>query len=337
MGRFCDIYFEEAWQQLYAQRQGMRLDSVRFACDAGEVCYGFLRRPVELRSERQSYEDIVTPYAFSGPYLAPREDSASCRRALAQQFDAYFQKYCEDEGIVAEYVQFSPWLKNHEAFEGLYRLECRSHIVAIDLTKPDLLMDELDARRRRSVRDALKKGVQIRYDGAGEMIDEFLRLYEFTIQKYHANHYYRFDRAFLREMFRRLPGGVRFAYAVHEGRCASICLLLQQGDYVHYHLAGNDPACLSLNASSLLIYDVARTAQQEGRKLFVLGGAEGAMLEFKRTFTRSGFYEYFSGKRIRNQAVYDRLVAETGTQHSAYFPAYRDDGRVEFMNWRPTE
>lgn len=330
---YQDIYFTESWQQLNAQRDGNTLDRVHFSCEAGSVEYGFCRRNIEIRGEHIPYQDIVTPYAFAGPMLMPREDTAECRAELAKQFDAYFQQYCLDTGIVAEYCQFSPWLKNHEAFAPFYTLDYRTHIVGIDLTKDDLMSQELNGRRRRAVRSAQKQGVQIFFDDKGDMIDEFLRIYEFTVSKYNAIDYYQFDRPFMEKMFSQLPGMVRFAYAMVDGKCASICMLLKYGNYIHYHLAGNDPALSHTNASSLLIYEAARKAQEEHYRLFVLGGAEGALLQFKQTFTQNTFFDYYAGKKIRNPEVYDQLVRKNGILQTLYFPAYRDNGNVQFNNW----
>lgn len=328
-----DIYFSQAWHQLYAERENKPLDHVSFSCDAGDVEYGFFRRPVVVRGEPQPYEDIMTPYAFAGPELFPREDTPECRAELARQFDRHFQQYCDEQHIVAEYAQFSPWLKNHEAFADLYQLDLRSGIIGVDLTKPDIFMDELNGRRRRAVRSAMKQGVEIFYDTKGEMIDEFLRIYDYTVQKYDATNYYRFDRPFLERMFELLPGKVAFAYAMHEGHCINICMIVWEKPYVHYHLAGNDPAASRFNGNSLLIYDIARRAQEQGYELLVLGGSEGNMSEFKSTFTRSAFFDYYAGKRIRNQAAYDMLVEKNGIKETPFFPAYRDNGSVQYMIW----
>lgn len=328
-----DIYFLKEWQQLYAERDQLRLDSVHFVSDAGSVEYSFGRRAIEIKGEKFPYEDIVTPYAFSGPLLMPKENTDICKKKLAEQFNCYFQQYCDDQNIIAEYVQFSPWLKDYEFFRDIYQLDFRTHIIAMDLRKGDLMRDELNGRRRRAVRNAMKQGVEVFFDDSGKMIDEFLRLYEYTVQKYHAIDYYRFNRNFIQKMFEQLPGKVSFAYAVYGGRCAAICMLLKQGKYIHYHLAGNDPEMSRTNASSLLIYSVASKAQQEGYELFILGGAEGTMMEFKKTFTRNCVFDYYAGKKIRNNIIYDMLVKKNGKEKTAFFPAYRDDGKVGFNTW----
>lgn len=327
-----DTNFSKEWQKLYAEHQGLNLDSFSFSCEYGSVDYVFCKRSIEIHGIKFPYEDIVTPCGFNGPYLTPAEDSSECKRMLAHAFNDSFQKYCNEQRIVAEYVQFNPWNKNHEPFREIYDVEFRCHTLAIDLTKDNLFMDELDGRRRRSVRNAVKQGVQIFYDDSNLMVDEFLRLYDFTIQKYGLSNYYHFNHRFIEHMFTVMKGKICFAYAMYQGKCVSICILIKNGEYIHYHLAANDPAESKANGSSLLIYDIAEKAQKSGYKYFDLGGANGSLLEFKQTFTRSGFTDYYVGKKIRNQEIYDMLVAENGIGETAFFPAYRDNGKIRFNN-----
>lgn len=333
VGSKIDIYFTKVWQQLYAQREGYELDSVSFNCNVGTVEYSFLRRPIIIKGKEYPYYDIVTPYAFSGPFLSCSEDTEECRNALAEKFNDYFDAYCLEHGIVAEYVQFCPWIDGHIPFEPYYQIEYRTRIVGIDLTKADLMKDELDGKRRNKVRIALKKGVKIFYDYQGKMIDEFLRLYQFTVDKHNAIDYYRFDREFLEASFRKLQGKIYFAYGMIDGLCASISIILESQDYAHYHLVGDDPQLLDSNANSLLIYNVACKAQKEGKKVFILGGAEGSLMDFKRTFTRECFFDYYTGKKIRNPGIYDKLTRANGVMETKYFPAYRDNGSVQYMTY----
>ena len=332
-----DIYFEAEWQELYAKRENLPLECVSFSCTYGQVEYRFLVRPIVVKGKKYPFFDIVTPYAFSGPLLMPTEDTPENKKLLAEQFDAYFDKYCRKKGIVAEFVQFSPWEKNDEPFKELYQLDYRSKIVGIDLTKKDLMTDELNARRRRSVRSGQKQGVEVIFDYNGERIDDFLRLYQFTIDKYDVIDYYRFSREFIAELFEKLKGKVCFACGMYKGKCVSICLLLESDKYLHYYLAGHDPEFLYTNANSLVIYTAAVKAQQEGRKTFVLGGAEGNLLEFKQSFTRDCCFNYYSGQRIRNPEVYDMLTQINNVPETEYFPAYRDNGKVQYLKKVPDE
>ncbi len=316
-----DIYFSREWQELYAERGNMELDGVSFNCDLGSVKYNFLKRPVVIHGKSYPYMDILTPYAYSGPLLFPAEDTSECVERLVNAFDLFLDEYCREHRIVAEYVQFNPWIGNDTPFKRIYQMDWQipSRIVSIDLTKPDLMMDELNARRRRSVRNAQKQDVKVGYDYQGELMDEFMRLYQFTLDKYDVTEYDTYTRDFVQKVFQKMKGQVYFAYCLYEGECVSICMVLESKNYIHYHLAGHNPNKLHTNASSLLIYSLACKAQQEKKKKFILGVSGTEQLEeFKLSFTRNSVFDYLCGRKIRDPVIYEMLVQINGVTESKF-------------------
>lgn len=326
-----DVYFLKKWQELYAKREGYELKSVNFECEYGNVEYNFLIRPITINEKKYSYYDIVTPYAFSGPLIECKSENN--REKLVQMFDIFFSKYCEKENIVAEYVQFNPWVGNDVDFNKYYELSFRSTIAGIDLSKKDLLYDEFDSRRRRAIRNAEKNNVEFKIDYEGKMIDEFLRIYNYTIDKYNVIDYYKFDKNFISSLFEELKGNIYFAYCLYNERCSSICIVLTSNNYAHYYLAGHDPNLKHSNSGSLLIYKIAEKEKLEGKKVFILGGADGNMLEFKKSFTHNCYYKYYVGTRIRNKKIYDYLSKENGNIDTQYFPSYRFNNNMEYFSW----
>ncbi len=320
-----DIYSTKEWQILYAKREGFELDGVVFSCDEGKVEYEFLKRQVVINGKAYPYCDIITPYAYSGPQLDFSDTSWESRKELIRKYNQFLDKYCKDNGIIAEYVQFNPWMGYDVYFKDMYEMDFRTLVIGLDLSKPDLMMDELNARRRRSVRNAIKQGVEVFFDYEGKMIDEFMRLYEFTLDKYEVLSHYFFNRSFIQEMFDALPGRVSFAYCMFEGKCVSICMNIESEEYAHYHLAGNDPAAQYSNASSLLIYSCAEKFRQAGKKYYILGGCAGEdrLREFKLTFTKDCLFNYYCGKKIWDGKVYNYLKQESGIHNSIFFPIYR--------------
>lgn len=106
-----NIFFNKAWQQLYASRQGMNVDSVHFACEYGSVDYAFCRRPIEIHGKKFPYEDIVTPCAFSGPYLIPKESSSACNIKLAEAFNIFFTSIVTNKVLLRNIFSLIPGLR----------------------------------------------------------------------------------------------------------------------------------------------------------------------------------------------------------------------------------
>ena len=325
-----DIYFDRKWFQLYSLREKFELRNVNFKCKYGSVEYWFMCRPIEIKNIKYPYIDIVTPYAFSGPLY--QFNDISNKKLLVKEFDDYFSKFCINNNIVSEYVQFNPWITDINLMKEYYDVEFRDKIVGIDLSKNDLLYDEFNARRRRAIRNAEKNNVEFGIDYEGKMIDEFLRLYNYTIDKYEVIDYYKFDKKFIMSLFEEIKGNIYIAYCMYKGQYSSICIVLTSNNYAHYYLASHDPNLKHSNSGSLLIYKIAEKEKLEGRKIFILGGADGNLLEFKQTFTHDCYYDYYIGKKIRNMIIYNDLVKENGNYDSNYFPLYRANNTTQYIS-----
>lgn len=327
-----DIYFTEEWQKLYADRGNLDMDTFHFECQWGNAEYIYAKRPIIIDGTEYPYYDIVTPYAFSGPLFFAAEDTEACHLRLVDAYEEAFDQHCQKEHIIAEYVQFNPWLHNSAYLEKFYDMDFRSVIVGIDLTK-DIWNEELHSVRRRSIRKAWKSDVEIVFDEEGKYLDEFLRLYDFTVKKYDAVEYYRFSKEFIDRLFKDLKGRVLLVLARREGRFMNATIVLKGGEFSHGFLAGNDPEASMYNGNSLVLYEAAIRMQNEGHKAFILGGGEGTLTHFKDTFTKDCYYDYYAGKRIRNQQKYDEFTRMNGVLETKFFPAYRDNGKVKYKHW----
>lgn len=331
-----DIYFTEEWQRLYADRGNMDMDIFRMECQWGSAEYIYAKRPVIIDGTEYPYFDIVTPYAFSGPLLLPSEDSEECNIKLAEVFEETFALHCQEENIIAEFVQFNPWLHNSVNLEKNYDMDFRSIIVGIDLTK-DIWNEELSRVRRKSIRKAWNSEIEIIFDDTGFYIDEFLRLYDFTVQKYDAVQYYRFTKEFINRLFHDLSGRVLLVLARKDDRFINASIVLKGGQFAHGFLGGNDPEAGQYNGNSLLLYETALRMKEEGHIAFILGGGEGTLTHFKDSFTKGCYYNYYAGKKIRNQEKYDEFTRINGVLDTKFFPAYRDNGKVKYKHWEKEE
>lgn len=319
-----DVYYLASWRDLYAQRDGVKTDCYTFHHPDGTVLYPYVLRQTPPAEDGETYYDIITPYGFNGPCIVDRKREDLT--ALAAAFDEDFSRYCKERHIIAEYVRFSPWLKNADVFGPLYTLRDNGQTVAIDLTVDDIFRDEISSKRRNLIRTARKKGVVVEFDETGETVEEFYRLYQNTIQKNEIGSYYQFPLSFLQEHFRALGSHVCIANARVDGKTISASFLLQCGDHMHYHLSANDYTMTAYQGNSLLLYEAAKRGKAFGCKYLHLGGvgtAEPTLMHFKLSFTHHGGMPFFVGSRVRNPQIFEELSAKYGTGRPGYFPPYR--------------
>lgn len=319
-----DIYYLPAWRELYAQRDGEDSGCFTFRHPDGTVLYPYVLRRAPDAGDGRTWYDTVTPYGFNGPCVVDRR--AEDLSALRDAFDAAFSAHCRERRIIAEYVRFSPWLKNVEIFGPLYTLRDNGRTVAVDLTVEDIFRDEFSSKRRNKIRIAEKKGVVVEFGKTEDAVEDFYALYRLTIEKNGIGPYYQFPLEFLKEHLVAL--GIHFfvARARVDGQTISCSFMLRQGEHLHYHLSANDYAMMACQGNSLLLYEAAKLGKAFGCKYLHLGGvgvAEPSLMDFKLSFTKSGGLPFRVGTRVRNREVFDRLAARYGKPGTNYFPPYR--------------
>ena len=315
-----DIYYMKNWRDLYYVKDGDSSERFTYKSDKGTIVYPYVKRKA-LDSE---YFDIITPYGFNGPMIVNQKcDDVT---SLIEDYEKAFDKYCNENKIIAEYVRFCPWEENHKLFGQYYSLRDNNSTIAIDLTVDDILMDEISSKRRNQIRLAYKKGVTIEFDFEGKTVEDFYNLYQNTIAKNDIGNYYLFDIDFLKKHFDMLKGNCFIANAKVDGKTISSSYVLVCGDNMHYHLSANDYTMNEYNGNSVLLYEMAKLGKAWGCKYLHLGGvgvAEKSLMNFKLSFTKNGIYPFYVGTKIRNQKAYDELCEIHKSENANYFPAYR--------------
>lgn len=326
MTQVPDIYFLKEWGQAYQVRDNGEATIFEFKHDLGHVYYQFIRKAIPQCIESKIYYDTITPYGFNGPIILEYEQGR--KEELIRLYDKAFHQYCQDNDIVAEYVRFSPWLKNHLDFESIYTLKYNEFTMYIDLTVNDFFMDEFDKKRRNRYRKSIELGVEIEFDFTGESIGEFNRIYQLTADKNDIGAYYKFSDDFLKDTFRVLKEKQFIINAIYEGKYVSSAIFFHHGDYMHAHLAANDPLYFPTNGDTQIIYEACKWGVNNKKTHLHLGGAPTPeLLRFKKLFTKNGYCDFYVGKKVRNQLIYDKLLhirLEDGALNNpSFFPEYR--------------
>jgi len=317
-----DVFFEEYWGILNAANDGGDYFQYVFEDENGIVLHPFVKRPTRLLPATY---DILSPTGFSGPIVIDCREGR--KEELIRNFDRGFQTYCETNGIVAEYVRFSPWLKNHQDFGSLYELKHHGYTYGIDLTK-DYFNDEFNSSRRCRIARAENAGVKVGFDFSGETIAEFYRLYQMMYAKNNPGDIEKrlmLSNDYMADMVRLCRGHMFIANAFIGRKTISSTVYLYSGKYLHSYLTGNDPEFYDFNANSVVISKACEWGRKTGKVALQQGGARNeGIAVFKKQFTQKCILDFHVGYRVRQNALYERLVAIRGEANKAYFPAYRE-------------
>ncbi len=317
-----DIYFEEFWGQLNAARDGGTYHSYEYEDENGIVLYRFIKRPTNILSDTY---DIVTPWGFSGPIILGCKEER--RKNLVRDFNKEFQEYCAANHIAAEYIRFSPWLKNHEDFKNFYELKYNNYTLGIDLSSKDYFYEEFSSNCRNHIRKAEKMGARTEFDFQCETIEDFCRLYDMMADRHGIDKKTRLSRDYLLDTIKLCKDHVFIINGIVEGKIVSSGMFLHYDKYLHYHLMGNDPQYFGYNVNSLIISKACEWGKDNNKITLHLGGAhEDNLFTYKKHFTKDGIYDFYIGRKIRLNDLYEELIEQKGNRNDHYFPAYRAQG-----------
>lgn len=284
-----------------------------FALEDGRAALPMVVRPIS-----EGICDLITPHEYGGIIGA---GSAEEKRQLLDGAE----EWAREHGAVTEFARLNPYI---EGLPDVYRaagwevsLSCGQ--VSIDLRRGrEELVAELEAHVRRNLKRAEKEGLR------------------FEVAKKCAENVRAFERLYCKAM--DILGAVRFLYfnpryfdAVAACDCASLCMVrdadgnmvsgaivLSNGKKAYYHLGCFDRQATLKRPMDCLIHSMIMHCKEAGYETLHLGGGGESLLHFKTGFS-SGRVQYYTARRVCNEAAYKRLCDEWRERHEKFFPMYR--------------
>ncbi|WP_051287200.1 lipid II:glycine glycyltransferase FemX [Paenibacillus taiwanensis] len=333
----ADIYFTADYCRIYEENREGKAQLFVYREGDDYICYPFLLRDAsrqpgftELHTGEPVY-DITTPYGYGGPIS--NVNDAARRDALFRRFEQVFDDYCKAERIVTEFVRFHPLLNNAQYYQDCNPEYVRNTIY-IDLTMDEQsIMRQYSRDNRNRIRRAEREGLVVKLTPLSEL-EDLLRLYYSTMCKKQANSYYYFKKDFFENTVSYLRENIKLLQVIRNDQVITSCLFMHYGDYAHYHLMGSDNEHLKCAPVNLLIHKAVMWAKSIGCKVLHLGGGYSGndnLYRFKRSFNEHQAADFYVGKRIRNEELYNLSIQclGIGLLQEKYFPIYRNP---EVMN-----
>lgn len=292
-----------------------------------------MRREVESdRNFREkipkgTHFDLITPYGYGG-FLIEGDKSVNNIKLLNSEYG----DYCINNGIISEFVRFHPLLENYKNLDEIYDILTLGKTVSIALKSTEQIWNDFTSKNRNMIRKAKKSGVEIYCGLNSEIFDEFIRLYNATMDKDNAKDYYYFKKDFYDSILKDLRGNALIFYAVFEKKIISMSIILFANQHVHYHLSASEREYLHLAPTNLLLYEVACWGCENGFKTFHLGGGlgsnEDSLYKFKKAFNRNSDNTFAIGRKIFDYEKYNNLIEIRKQDYNfkdnkLFFPRYR--------------
>lgn len=277
--------------------------------------------------EYSCFFDLVSPYGYGGFLLEGNRSENNLNK-----LKRIFVKLMCDENIITDFVRYHPVLQNAVDVRSVFNVIDLGNTISLDLSSEEIIWSNITSKNRNMIRKAEKAGIVIKHCHEWKMFEEFIRIYNATMDKDNAIDYYYFEEDFYRSIYEDLEGNFEIFYAELGGEIISISIFLFANNQMHYHLSGSVFEYRNLAPSNLLLYKVACWGCKQGFKIFHLGGGVGSgqdnLYKFKANFNRNSSNQFSIGKMIFNQEIYDKLVNirlldKDFNINSSFFPLYR--------------
>lgn len=272
--------------------------------------------------------DSITPYGYGG-FLLEGDTSEENVKAL---WAAYVDRM-KEENIVDNFVRYHPVLANAVPMKTCSDVIDLGKTVAMDLTSEEVIWKNIHSKNRNMIRKAEKNDIVIKHGQGLELFDDFIKIYNATMDKDNAEAYYYFKPEFYKSIHEDLKDNYEMFWAEYEGKIIAMSIMIFANGRLNYHLSGSDLQYRNLAPSNLLLYKAAMWGMEKGMNTFHLGGGVGSgednLYKFKIAFNRFSDCQFSIAKHVFDNEKYDELVAERASRdaefdkESKFFPLYR--------------
>ncbi len=325
MKEAIDLYFDENYGKLYEKIENGIAQIFTYEDENGKITNQFLKRKIPEKIDGKVYYDLVTPYGYGGPVI----EFANNKEKLLENFEKEFAKYCIENDIVSEFVRFHPIVKNYEDFEKMYNAQYMRKTLITKLDEDDPITNQFGKSARKNIRQALNRGVSYKVTMSPDSIGSFKEIYYSTMDRNNATDYYYFDDEYFNDILKYYKENLVLIEAYFEGKTIAAGLYFIYKDIIHIHLSGTLNEYLFLSPAYILRYAIAEWGIKNGYKLIHHGGGrsnseEDSLYLFKKNFARVYDVEFYIGKKIWNQEIYNKLCEMKNIdKDEQFFPVYR--------------
>jgi Acetyltransferase (GNAT) domain len=330
-----DVYHLPEYVEIEAKRNNAQAEAIAIA--QGENIFFvpyLLRSGQDLFDPSQDCFDVLSPYGYPGFLWHGEEESLSEFVPLAI---AGLQETLKSRGVCSAFFRLHPILSDRvsETFDS-NTFRDNGETVSINLT---LSEGELWAHTRKGHQSTINKckrlGLIGRVVPLKDYIEEFLSIYNETMDRVVAKESYYFGRDYFLEL-QKLGDRLHLGIVELEGQIICASLFFESCGIVQAHLGGTRTEFLKYSPFNLLLHDMRLWAKQRGNTFLHIGGGLGGSKEDKLYTFKSGFsrqrHQFLTARFIIDSEKYHHLVnlraralgiSSTQLLETDFFPAYR--------------
>jgi hypothetical protein len=313
-----DVYYRPGYVRGFALTGEGRPLAVLVRRGSTETLFPLLIREFQVNGHRVM--DGITPYGYGGllSVSGPTPPEPATVRSVLEELREWARAF----GLVTCTVRFHPLLDQNAwssaALPADWVLRSpQRQTTAVELSQWDESRRFLSGMRRdrrydlRHARAAFDTRIS-EGPGLGPDLDNFLRLYNDSMQRLGADRFFLFPREHYEHLAREL--GDRFVLITQLAgeRPVAAGIVLLDRDFAHAHLAAESEEARQLGGPTQHLIAASEYARRRGCSWLHLGGGlanDDALWAFKRTFGGPTFH-YSYTTVIADAVKYEALMAQ---------------------------
>ena len=324
-----DIYYNKDYGELCCFIEPG--ECIEFECKTinGKIRNMFIKRPVPWTINGIQYYDAVTPYGYGGPIICESNNIS----ALVNDYEQQFKEYCSQNNIVCEFIRYHPIYRNWEPFSSIYENVYSRHTVGTNLRDyDDPVQSEFSKSARKDLRKSIRNGVQCTIHLNPSDLSIFRKLYEETMDRNNASRMYYFPNEYYKLLTTSIRPYLLEIRANLDDEVIASELYFIEGSLMHAHLLGSNDTFLYSRGGILLEATAAQWGKENGYHYIHHGGGrssaeDDSLFLYKKKFGMNTLFDFYIGKRIWNERIYEELVKMREIDgepiNKDYFPLYR--------------
>jgi len=295
------------------------------------IMLGYLN-PIIIGDDKTKYFDFITPYGYSGPIFSKEVTSIDINN-FWQEVDKWYSV----NNVISEFIRFN-LSGNHIGYSGSIfptMLNIKGRII-----EEDIQWKSFDRKVRKNVNKAKREKLYSKLfykDIDDNIIEAFYDIYIDTMCRTNANKTFFYSLDAFDYFIKNNKDNCAICIVYHKEIAITSELLLISNDTIYSFLGGTDDKYFDKRPNDFLKFEVINWARFIKKQYYVLGGGYGledGIFRYKKCFFPKDVVDYYTGRKIINQEVYDSLIvsaniiresaglSKVDTVDTSFFPLY---------------
>jgi len=286
-----------------------------------------------INEEKTQFFDVITPYGYSGPI-----SSAKTLDLDIINFWKNVDKWYVNNNVISEFIRFN-LSGNHLNYSGeIFQTMLNIKGQIID---EDSQWKSFDRKVRKNVNKAKRENLssKIYYLSIEDVrISEFFKIYLETMVRTNALEKFHYSLKDFKRFILQSSKHCAICTVYFEKIPIASELILISEDTIYSFLGGTDENFFDKRPNDFLKVGLINWARKSNFKYYVLGGGYGledGIFKYKKCFFPHDVVNYYTGRKIINEDVYNNLLEKTNNQRvysgfaeldnkkDSFFPLYR--------------